>query len=371
MRSKEQMKKLRVFIDSMDNPHAPPLPITYQLWSCPHCHNRFSTEKGGWSSRLRSIKRSDGKLTFLNLKSPPKWIKCPHCNADINFHQLRNDDEGDELFMEGEKSLELAPLHLLLSPQDFINLADSPKGEKEGSLDFYKQALYRFNDLREQESNWNLKPKDKDFFESILKKLSENQTNDSLLKSELLRELGRFTEAAAEIDQDFFEETSESHAEQIMQAIERANSIPFNFQTNERDEDFEFMMAWHARRYRPETPEDPTEELDPSVFKISHRNWWVKVLGMLSHNWALIEENADKTATVYFFQDTTASDRPGVVDSLNFPSTEEAKQGFYLNDFSPLATTPGPWMGEEPRGQFYDNRSAGNLIYSKLGYWKI
>ncbi len=368
-RTKEQMEKLRAFIDAIDNPSAPQLPITYRLWDCPHCQISFSTEKVGWSSRMSSVTRSDGKVTSLNLKSPPTWIKCPHCKSEINFLQLRLDDENDELFMEGDTALAVAPLHLLLTSEDYLNLGKKPDISEVTIRDFYMYAWHSFNDLREKENNWDLKPKDTEFLNVILEKLNTLSADETLLKAELLRELGRFEKAATEIDQDYDDETSKSHAEQIMQAIEQADSIPFNFDSNERDEDFEFMMAWHARRYKSETPEETNEELDPPAFKISNRDWWVKVLGMLSHNWALIEKNEDQTATVYFFQDSTPDDRPGVVDSLNFFSLDEAEQGLYRNDFSPLKTTPGPWMGEEPRGQIYDQRSVGNFIYSKLGYW--
>ena len=88
------------------------------------------------------------------------------------------------------------------------------------------------------------------------------------------------------------------------------------------------------------------------------------------HNWALVEENFDNSATVYFFQDTPESSRPAVIDSLNFSNVEDAFEGLEKNHFSLLKKTPGPWLGDVPKGHIYDNRSAGNLIYSKLGYWQ-
>jgi hypothetical protein len=368
MRTKEQMDKLNAFMNSIGDPNASPSPVTYRVRDCPACSLQFSTVKYGWSSKLQVIKRSDGKLQFSN-EHVPAWIKCPHCKHAIDFEKLSSTEDFDDRLIEGDQALTAAPLHLHFEPSDFIQLAESPHLNEVDKLDMYLSAWHRINDLRHEEQNWDLSPEQTEFLELILKKLTAVKPNDCLPKAEILRELSRFKEAAAELQQDYGDEKSESHAEQIMLAIERADSRPFNFHSNERDEDFEFMMDWHARRYRSETPQDPNEDLDPPVFYIGNRNWWVKVLGMLSHNWALIEENADHTATVYFFQDTTPSDRPGIVDSLNFSSLKEAEQGLYRNDFSPLKTTPGPWMGEEPRGQIYDQRAAGNFIYSKLGYW--
>jgi hypothetical protein len=91
---------------------------------------------------------------------------------------------------------------------------------------------------------------------------------------------------------------------------------------------------------------------------------------MLSHNWALVERNADSSATVYFFQDTPHGDRPAIIDSLDFPSVLKARQGLFHNDFQNLSRYPGPWVGCEPKGFIYDSRNEGNHIYSKLGYWQ-
>jgi hypothetical protein len=86
----------------------------------------------------------------------------------------------------------------------------------------------------------------------------------------------------------------------------------------EKDDLHDLEYAWTARRYEPETIAIPFDDLKPPLFKINNRNWFVKVLGMLSHNWALIEENEDLTATVYFFQDEPPGKRPALIDSLNF-----------------------------------------------------
>jgi len=92
-------------------------------------------------------------------------------------------------------------------------------------------------------------------------------------------------------------------------------------------------------------------------------------LGMLCHNWALIEWNSGGSATVYFFQDVPHGDRPAIIDSLDFQSVLEARQGLLNNDFKLLRSYPGPWMGCEPKGFIYDNRSEANKLYSNGKYW--
>ncbi len=383
MRPKEQMDKLNVFIKSMDDPNAPAPLTRYLIWDCLECSNPFSTIDYGWSSRWSTSTRSDGKLESSN-KRPPAWIKCPHCSALINFdqHKLRQEEkeehehqdqqETESKIVEGDQALDVAPLHLLLEPQDFIGLAKLNLSEQMGELDFYLAAWHRFNDLRETEGQGRLRPEDCSFLELILADLNginSNSGQHALYRAEMLRELERFDEAQVVLDREFYQNELESHAEQLLRAIERFDSLPFWFAPKDRDGDYEFVMEWRTRRYVPEMPEDTDELLDPPVFKINNREWWIKVLGMMSHNWALIETNADGSATVYFFQDTPEGDRPAVIDSLQFENILAAQQGLRWNGFSLLKKTPGPWLGDVPKGHFYDNRGAGNLIYSKLGYW--
>ena len=110
-------------------------------------------------------------------------------------------------------------------------------------------------------------------------------------------------------------------------------------------------------------------------------DWWVKVLGMLQHNWALIETK-DKGVTVYFFHDlgTTVGsmgpyklsqlrNRCAIIDSLDFESSEAAIEALDANGFNRLVDYPGPWDGSQPHGNFYDARDHQAGIYSKGDYW--
>jgi hypothetical protein len=205
--------------------------------------------------------------------------------------------------------------------------------------------------------------------QKMLRLIDQNTDSHLLLRAEIFRQLGQFSDAEYMLDFDF-DDADAARAEQLMLAISRKDTFPFQFVG--RDEAYDYETAWQARRYEPEDPSKFNfAELTPPVFKIGNRDWWVKVLGMLCHNWALIERNDDGTVTVYFFQDQGGKERPAIIDSLSFAGVREARNGLKRNGFELLKTYPGPWMGCEPKGFIYDDRCAGNLIYSKLGYWNL
>jgi hypothetical protein len=118
----------------------------------------------------------------------------------------------------------------------------------------------------------------------------------------------------------------------------------------------------------------------PPLFAIRSRDWWVKVTGMLQHNWALIEAQESGEAMAYFFHDDGGHlsskyktwqlrDRSPIIDSITFRSHEEAVEGLGRNGFDRLDVYPGPWDGCEPKGNFYDARDEGRNIYSSGEYW--
>lgn len=112
-----------------------------------------------------------------------------------------------------------------------------------------------------------------------------------------------------------------------------------------------------------------SNELDHSIFNISNRNWWVKVLGMLCHNWALIESGNSGAVEIYFFQDTAYGERPKIVDSLSFHNVSSAIAALKRNGFEELSQYPGPWVGAEPQGEIWDGRASSTRVYSEGGYW--
>jgi hypothetical protein len=141
------------------------------------------------------------------------------------------------------------------------------------------------------------------------------------------------------------------------------------------------LREYIESRHMPIEPE-PFDPDGPPVFEIKSRDWWVKVLGMLSHNWALIEKT-NTGATVYFFHDAGTTkgfdgryklrqldNRVAVVDSLDFESAEKAEDALMRNDFDLLAEKPGPWLGMQPEGNYYDARATEPGVYSKGEYWE-
>lgn len=198
----------------------------------------------------------------------------------------------------------------------------------------------------------------------LLELLKDDDDSSVLLRAEIHRELGRFSDAEGELDRDLKEGAK---AEQLMRTAQSGNVLPFQFATGGASHDYAY--AWEMRRYKPEKAPQLFDELDPPIFSITNRNWWVKVLGMLSHNWALMEGGGNGSVDVYFFQDTAHGDRPKVVDSLKFASAVDAMSAIRLNGFVELSRNPGPWVGAEPRGYILDGRVSGSRIYSEGGYW--
>lgn len=124
-----------------------------------------------------------------------------------------------------------------------------------------------------------------------------------------------------------------------------------------------------------------SEESRPTPLVLNTGEWWVKVLAMLQHNWALINENIDGSVTVYFFHDRGTTKNPSgfsyrstrqmiaVIDSLDFSSKEMAIEQLAVNRFYRMADHPGPWQGNEPKGMIFDARHTEPGIYSKEGHW--
>lgn len=119
----------------------------------------------------------------------------------------------------------------------------------------------------------------------------------------------------------------------------------------------------------------------PPAFPLDITDWWVKVLAMLEHNWAVIAPNDKGGYTVYFFHDggTTKNSLPfdhkalnemiAIVDSLDFDSRDDAETALSNNRYRQLKNHTGPWQGSEPKGIVFDARDTEPGIYSKQNYW--
>jgi hypothetical protein len=381
-------------------------------------------------------KRSDGKEVTPSTQRPSALISCPSCEDPFWLHDTapesrieidtpktkaalkefinsrdtgaNGDKKNESLSWERlPEQLHDIPAYRPLTYRACKKYLSTLESDPVRRLRYLKKAWRLLNDIKENNLSYAMSADDIGLLNSLLDQLQDNEEGKSqpqvtehdielleeliadayggageksfLIQAELYRELSRFDEAAAVLDRNFSFKSG-AVAEQLMRAIEAKNCKIFYFELKDTDE---LSYAWEMRRLRPETPDEiePTSVMTPPVFKISNRDWWLKVLGMLQHNWALIEEESNGVTTVYFFHDegmTLSSNRYrlseirsrcAVVDSLNFPNRKAALQALEGNGFFHLAQRPGPWMNAYPSGHFYDARATEEGIYSKGGYW--
>lgn len=104
-----------------------------------------------------------------------------------------------------------------------------------------------------------------------------------------------------------------------------------------------------------------SEEID-----IKSRDYWVKVIEMLQQNWAVIEENPDKSVTVYFITDNS-----DVFDQLNFSSKEEAKKALWRNGFGRYEDDPSlKRIVHPPKPPYTPYWDKSRNIYSSGKFWR-
>ena len=381
------------------------------VYDCPTCKHSFKRRTIGSGNTFGARVRSDGRMYAPMLPSTPPLVACPHCTAAIPIYSIEpvaqyrtyfpgsffaglNSEERDSKEAEEEsrqkklgEKYEDTPYYEQAVATNYFDYLEHNSIDHNTELDMRRHALWLVNDAlfpetipkrykerfslddgiaKESPKGIRLDARHKSNLEALLANTTAFDEESRLLKAELLRELGEYEDARDALNGEF---ANKAVAEQMLRHVEWKKSAPFLLAAKDEQSDFEY--AWDARRYSPETISVPFEELDPPLFKIKNRDWYVKVLSMLCHNWALIEENADSTATVYFFQDHAPRERPAIIDSLQFSEEIEAWGALKHNGFTLLKETPGPWMGAEPKGYFYDARpAAGKGIYSSGEYWK-
>ena len=364
------------------------LPGPSYVYECQSCSGLFVRRSISSGNTSRAKFRSDGQMSAPMLPITPLLVACPHCKSSIFWPFMEEVDSYETYDLTGIFDVgEMLPESLVLrlekkakkqKYQDVVRYEHASSQQifefiQRGSFDSsYELPLrllcwQRSNDERSEGGRIELEFDERGNLQKLLLLVDQSSDSYRLLKAEIFRQLAQFDEARFMLDYDFDEEIT-ARAEQLMLAIERKDSLPFQFVG--RDDEYDYETAWRARRYEPEDPSKFNfAELTPPVFKISNRDWWVKVLGMLCHNWALIERNDDGTATAYFFQDQGGNERPAIIDSLSFAGVSEAMDGLKRNGFEFLKNYPGPWMGCEPKGFIYDDRNELNKIYSNGKYW--
>ena len=91
---------------------------------------------------------------------------------------------------------------------------------------------------------------------------------------------------------------------------------------------------------------------------------WIKVVGMLQQNWAVIVEQQG-SATVVFYNDLCE-----VFDEIRFDSVEKARLALQRNGFSKYHQDPKfREFIAVPEGEFTEGSHPNGRIYSSGMYW--
>ena len=99
---------------------------------------------------------------------------------------------------------------------------------------------------------------------------------------------------------------------------------------------------------------------------IESRDYWVKVVGMLQQNWALIGLEKDGSTCIYFIGDTS-----GVFDTMYFSSVEDASSALLNNGFSCYAgNLEFQTFLYPPDPPFHRGSHPNGPIYSSGKFWK-
>lgn len=351
--------------------YAPMLPVTPPLVSCPHCASVFRLKESEPIAEFDEFMASTQRRLLSG--------------ENLTAEQIDQKKQEEKLAIELAIRYEMAPEYGEVTATQCLDYLERTALDLPTEKNIRRFALWLTNDAQYPQSlprrfmdrryenlmskaSWDLpvnnkmSPSAESNAKKLLSILNESIEGELILKAELFRELGRYSESCELLNRDL---DNGVVAEQILQMAEAESSAPFIFAA--KDDQYDFEYAWKARRYEPERPLVPIAQLDPPIFKINNRDWYVKVLGMLSHNWALVQENDDNTATVYFFHDHTENERPAVIDSMVFEDEVAAWDWLELKGFDLLKNYPGPWMGCEPKGYFYDARGTTELVYSLGG----
>lgn len=374
------------------------LPGPTIIKSCPHCKG-LAKEKTLASGNTFGAKWwTDGAFRARMLPGTPDLIKCQLCSSVAwlsdceevdrfsTYHGFRpslSDAEKKEIEDEKKKQAlyKDAPYIEEASPDEMVAFIETNDLTDDEELSLRVRAWRKWNDSRRLSDQYNpMKQSERENLAVVASQLSE-RSECRLLHAEAERELGNLKVARELIISGEFPKAEESVAQQILELIEAQDS-----QVCQITEDADLEWRILRRRNSRNSPNPPFPGFDkdgPPVMTIKSRSWWVKPLEMISHNWALIEENQDESATVYFFHDLgipkgsnsgytlkQLKGRCAVVDSLDFAYEDLAKMALKYNGFRMLQDNPGPWDGYEPFGTFYDARNTEEGVYSKGGYWK-
>ena len=365
------------------------------IFKCLVCEGLMSSSTIASGNTLGATVRSDGKINAPMLPRTPPLVACPHCSAPFQLLGAEPVEQYELALPFFGKAVK-NDLHALKTAQDqyaaqsalatqyrsvprfseasldqCLEWIQSSQLSADTALTAHLYTWHRINDKRALEHNRPFSPAEASCLRQLLALLPPDSDDAALLRAEAFRELGCFADAASTLRRPFTDHEA-AQAEQLMQAIERGDTQPFSFASTDRDDDSEYLWSWMARQVASDSYDEPLEDdLDPPVFTISNRNWWVKVLGMCSHRWALIETQHAGSVQVYFFLDDDQPNGPSpykrnqikgrsaVLGSQSFETVQAATRFLIQEGYDDLELNPGPWVAYVPRGHFYDARQPG------------
>lgn len=310
---------------------APMLPVTPQIAKCPHCASIVFLQNLELVEELGFLGPFEFHIDEPNAE--PFEVKKNHSAKTYehaNFLELIQFVTNNKLNSEVER---IARIQIWRKGNDERRASDIPISLIEAEIKNLEQLLLL---------------------------LDGPQDYSDLVKAEVLRNLGLLDEAKEFFTDANFDRHEENSAQFILELIEAGDTQVCEI-TPDGDREWRILRR---KRARVKT-EDETIEVDPTgppVLEIKSRDWWIMVMGMFSHDWALIDDLEDGTSVAYFMEDSDGMSefmnpelkgRVAIVNSIGFPNRIDAEQGLRLIGFDRLEDKPGPWDAEQPEGVFY------------------
>jgi hypothetical protein len=352
---------------------------------CGHCSGLFKQRTFASGNSFGSRHWTDGKTKSSMMPTSPPAVACPHCHSTVWLSAAEEvgyipssmgfgvpKPEYDKSFDELDYFDELTAQQCLATTHD--------AGLDEDQILYLRATYWRLmNDVRRGAvTPIDYTEAETKNLESMLLMFTGSNDQSVLMQAEINRELGRFDVAAKLLDREFDDDYCNA-AETIYRLTQKRDRYVALISSHES-----LIDAWLDRR-NPVIDEEvePIDPNGPPQFEIKSTEWWIKVLGMLQHNWALIEEQPNGTATVYFFHDcgNTRSFNPrykrsellgrsAIVDSLDFEHTTAAIEALEFHGFKLQKSAGRLGRSERPKGVFYDAREHEDGVYSSSEYWR-
>lgn len=311
--------------------HAPMLPVTPKLAKCPYCASIVFLQNLELLEELGFLRPFEFHIDEPNKE--PFEVKQHHSAKKYeraNFLELIKFVTNNKLSSEAER---IARIQVWREGNDARRASDIPISLIEAEIK-------------------NL--------EQMLPLLDGPHDYSDLVKVEVLRNLGMFDEAKELFKNADFARNEEDSAQFILELIESSDTQICQI-TPEGDREWRILRRKRARTKTEEVniEVDPT---GPPVLEIKSRDWWIMVMGLFSHDWALIDDLEDGTTVAYFMEDSDGKSefmnpelkgRVAIINSIAFPNRTDAEIGLRVMGFDRLEDKPGPWDGEQPEGYFY------------------